>query len=465
MITETEIDFIINNSIDYSARFTKANRPIIDLLMSGRRFSYQEITRLIAPTRLKELEDKRILLRGEVPALTGRYSRQIGFLSLLSDDFRALQHRLRSAHVLVLGAGAIGSHVVWNLAAMGIGKLTLVDFDHVEETNLNRQLMYTPADVGQLKVEVLARRISEFNPTVKIASVVGKIEGPADIKALLEGVDLVVKAIDTPEQASSWLNGVCVEARIPWVQGGFIDRTAVVGPNYFPGGTGCFACISPETTVRRLFGTGPTFAPLATLVSALLAMLIFKALTGKAEALGSKIHTFDLEDYKWRSVDLHPVRDCDVCGARKAEPTTREVSGRSARWVQRGSYLLLLSLIVLIRSVLDQPVISLIGLVMTFAAIPVVRRLEQGDVRRTRQELFLIAVAYVALSVAGALIASGIRGGIVWPATVDGWATMLRTGFAVLLQVVIGITVIFFLMIGAEKLAAKLDSEHHERGV
>lgn len=451
IITETANELIINSSIKNSARFSKRNRPFVDLLMRGQRLSVEQIQRFIAPARMKELEDKRILLRGNAPEAVGRYSRQLGFFSLLSDDHNALHQRLRNAHVLILGAGAIGSHVSWNLAAMGVGRLTLVDFDVVEESNLNRQLMYTPADLGKVKVEVLARKIMDFNPTIDVEGINARINSPSDIRKYMDGVDLVVKAIDSPETSSSWVNAVCVEARIPYVQGGFVDYTGVVGPNYFPDDASCAACVIPDPNFKRLHGTGPTFAPLATLVSSLLATLAFKALAGQlSDRVRSKIFEFDFERYDWRSTDLACVKECDVCGASPTAPSVSRPPQR-ARNLQRVCYLLLMAVIVLVRNVFNEGAVSLIGLVATVLWIPLITLAERNQETPVRRELFLTATSYVVLSVGGALLFDTVRAHPSLPTSVEQWAGTMQTICATLLQMCAAIAVLFLLFCGLQR--------------
>src|SRR5690606_21292839 len=105
-------------------------------------------------------------------------------------------HRLRSAHVLVLGVGGGGSALVMSLAGLGVGRLTLVDRDDLEPRNFARQFLYRHADLGRSKVDRAAEWVREFDPTIEVRTVDRWIGGPADLADLVSGVDAVAGGLD-----------------------------------------------------------------------------------------------------------------------------------------------------------------------------------------------------------------------------------------------------------------------------
>ena len=314
-ISEVNGQFLINATARMRFVLSNRNRELIDYLTSADDIDRETLSRYLTQERIEELIRKRVLLTGEPLPREGRFSRQMGFLSFFGDDAHRQQDVLANANVLLLGAGAVGSHVLWNLAAIGVGRITVVDFDTVEESNLNRQIMYWPEDIGRVKVEVICERIGAFNPGIRVTPVVKKIESLQDIADLLPGHDLVVKSIDTPVESNDWVNEVCVKAGVPYITGGFLDNMGVVGPIYIPdAGSHCLACLE-EPPLSRVFGTGPTFAPLTTIVSSMIAMHAFKILVGRGAELKNQIAMYDVLENNWRTIAMTARNPCALCGS------------------------------------------------------------------------------------------------------------------------------------------------------
>ena len=164
---------------------------------------------------------------GARPLLTGhereRYFSNLAFFDAFTSLRRSreeIQQTLLRAHVLVLGAGGLGSCVLQNLAGLGVGRVTLVDQDDVELRNLARQFTYTEAQIGRPKVEQVAAWVRDFNSAMTVTAHHLRVTGPETITPLLAGVDLVVCAIDEPPDVDRWVNDTCVGAGIPVVVGG-----------------------------------------------------------------------------------------------------------------------------------------------------------------------------------------------------------------------------------------------------
>lgn len=158
------------------------------------------------------------------------------------------QQRLRDAHVLVLGAGGLGSSVLMNLAGLGVGAVTVVDQDRVELRNFARQFTYTEAEVGQPKAERVARWLAAFDPTLRVEAFRRRVESADDVTALLHGSalsdlpDLVVSAIDEPDEVDRWVNTACVAAGVPFVRGG-LAYTQGLYWSVDPGRSACRECL------------------------------------------------------------------------------------------------------------------------------------------------------------------------------------------------------------------------------
>ncbi|WLO87366.1 ThiF family adenylyltransferase (plasmid) [Pantoea agglomerans] len=175
-----------------------------------------------------------------------RYSRNLnGFAALGAAQMtpEEYQQKLFMGHVLLLGCGGLGSCTATALAMAGCGQITLVDFDDIELSNLNRQL-YTVSDVGVQKVDGLKARLKDVNPEITVNTVVQRITGVPDIVELILKFkpDIVVAAIDRPVIAADrWISDACFNTGIPGV---FNSVSAGMGMFWtkYPGKSGCFRC-------------------------------------------------------------------------------------------------------------------------------------------------------------------------------------------------------------------------------
>jgi molybdopterin/thiamine biosynthesis adenylyltransferase len=245
-----------------------------------------------------------------------RGSRMDGFWSVQSRG--SVNPALKKAHILVLGAGGIGSHVAWALSAMGVAAMTLLDCDVVEASNLNRQLLYTEKDIGRFKVDALADHLRDLDHDLIVHAVNEQVVSSEMTERLLAGgpYTLVVKAIDTPPAATSWVNRACVAHRIPFVQAGFMRATGVVGPTYVPGRTPCTSCFEgdPVDGLERVSGTGPSSPQLTEVVAGKLVGEIVRVLAGEAPCYGAAIELYAERSNQSRMQTLIAQPACQVCG-------------------------------------------------------------------------------------------------------------------------------------------------------
>jgi molybdopterin/thiamine biosynthesis adenylyltransferase/Zn-dependent protease len=252
-----------------------------------------------------------------------RYSRQLGWFSMNSaarGKETQVQARLRNASVTVLGVGGLGTHVAWNLAACGIGELHLVDGDSVELSNLNRQLFYTPDDVGLRKVDVAAERLLRFNPQLRIRKTHKYLESVDDIIDAIQDSTFVVRAIDSPMESLAWVNEACVRMGVPYSGAGFFPQGTIVGPTVIPGESPCLACNAPDVQPRFDRGTGGTLAPLVAATAGLLAceVITFIGKLGQVQTIGNMLAiNAPALNFSLRGVPLN--QSCPVCGQQERE--------------------------------------------------------------------------------------------------------------------------------------------------
>lgn len=268
------------------------------------------------PSRPFTNEDLSVLYTKEISIMpsaqfTERYSRQILYRGIGVEG----QQKLAAAHVGLVGCGATGAAAAGLLARAGIGTLTLIDRDYVEESNLQRQVLFdeTDAELALPKAEAARRKIALFNSEISVHAYVADLV-PANIHELLRGADLILDATDNFE-TRYLLNDYAVEQGKPWIYAAAIGAYAVT-MNVLPGETACLACIFP----RPPGGTVETCDTAGILNSAVnLAASIevteaFKLLTGAKDKLRRSLLSFDLWTNERSEVSTtHPRANCEVC--------------------------------------------------------------------------------------------------------------------------------------------------------
>ena len=241
-----------------------------------------------------------------------RYSRQILFEGI----GEAGQRRLRASRALVLGCGALGSAQVEMLARAGVGRLRVVDRDFVEESNLQRQTMFTERDARERipKAVAAARRVAEINSDVECEASVADVNN-SNIERLIEGCDVVLDGTDN-FATRFLLNDACVKHGVNWVYGAAVGSygvTLTVRPHASP----CLRCVFPETPPAASAPTCDTagiIMPIIAVVAAVQTTEALKLLAGKAEQLHNSLMQFDVWRNEWRRIALRErAPDCPTC--------------------------------------------------------------------------------------------------------------------------------------------------------
>ena len=185
-----------------------------------------------------------------------RWSNNFGFFETYAsmDVSRyEFQRRIRDARVAVLGVGGIGSHVLIDLVAIGFTDIRIVDFDRIELSNFNRQILYGEPHVGRIKVEVAAERSRALNGGVRIDPVQRKLTSADDVYDVVHDRDVVIAVVDRPKMhVAHWLNEGCVRAGTALITGG-VDTQRALHYTMVPGVTGCVEC-----WYRQVRATDPT---------------------------------------------------------------------------------------------------------------------------------------------------------------------------------------------------------------
>jgi molybdopterin/thiamine biosynthesis adenylyltransferase len=230
-----------------------------------------------------------------------RYNRQL----MIPEFGEEGQRRLKGSHAVIVGVGGLGCASATYLTAAGVGHITLVDFDTVALTDLNRQILYSEEDIGRKKVEVAQRRLSKLNPLVEITPVSAKIT-KENVTGLISGAQVVVDGLDN-SASRLVVNSACVEQKAPYIYGG-VSRLRGMITTIIPGQTPCLACLSPEGA-GGLGVLGVTPAVIADLQ----ALETIKILTGLKPSLAGRLLLFNGDDMKFRVREIARNESCPVC--------------------------------------------------------------------------------------------------------------------------------------------------------
>ena len=241
-----------------------------------------------------------------------RYSRHI----LLNEIGVEGQERLRAAHMLVIGAGGLGSPAAYYLASAGVGTLTLVDGDAVDLTNLQRQILHTTERIGMPKAESARIALEAINPEVRVVTVAQRVDEAA-LDRLVAGATVVLDCSDNFATRHA-LNRTCVRHRRPLVSGAAIRFDGQVASfDVRTAESPCYACLFPPgDSEDELCSTMGVFAPVTGIVGAVQAAEALKLATGAGTALVGRLLMLDALSMQWHSVRVPRDPDCPVCAGR-----------------------------------------------------------------------------------------------------------------------------------------------------
>lgn len=244
-----------------------------------------------------------------------RYSRHL----LLPQIGESGQARLRQARVLVIGLGGLGSPVAMYLAASGVGELVLVDFDHVELSNLQRQVIHSSADIGRDKVASARDRVAALNPEVKVTTLAYAPEDN-ELEKEISKATVVVDASDNFETRFA-LNALCHRAGVPLVSGAAIRMEGQVGV-FDPRDpeSGCYRCLyTDESGEGEACSQVGVLAPLLGIIGSVQATETIKLIVQTGRSLAGRLLVLDALDMEWRMLKLPRDPECPVCGSRPSD--------------------------------------------------------------------------------------------------------------------------------------------------
>ena len=239
-----------------------------------------------------------------------RYSRQI----LLPGFGETAQARLRAARVLIVGLGGLGSPVAMYLTAAGVGRLLLADFDAVDLSNLQRQLLHTSERVGWTKADSAVAALRALNPHPELVPIKRSLNTER-LAELAAEVDLIVDASDNfPTRFAA--NAAAVGAGIPLVSGAAIRAEGQIAVFSGRRGDGCYRCLYPDDgATEETCAREGVLAPVVGIIGSLQANEAIKLLTGYGEPLLGRLLLLDAATTAVRTLRIPPDPACPVCGS------------------------------------------------------------------------------------------------------------------------------------------------------
>jgi len=295
-------------------------RSLINIYINGKNAKFSSGME----TQLKDGDDIYIL-----PAVAGgselsskdldRYSRQV----MLEEIGYEGQLKLHNAKVCVVGVGGLGNPITTRLVAMGVGTIRIVDRDVIELSNLHRQTLFDEDDIGEVKVEVAAKKLQKLNSDVKIEALPISVNDYTALE-VVESCDVVLDALDSVN-ARYALNKACIKKNIPFITGAAVG---VSGQAFtiLPKQTACYHCMFPSLDedsmpTCSIEGVHPS---ILSLVGGIEIAEAVKIILGKKPSLSERILHIDLENLDFSFTKTFRAEECSVCGTGKVDETPKE---------------------------------------------------------------------------------------------------------------------------------------------
>jgi molybdopterin/thiamine biosynthesis adenylyltransferase len=239
-----------------------------------------------------------------------RYSRHI----LLDDIGIEGQEKILAAHAIVIGAGGLGSSAAPYLAAAGVGKITLIDHDTVDLTNLQRQIMHNQHSVGQAKAQSGKKMLEDLNPEIKVVALQEKATAEL-LDQLLPTATVVLDCSDN-FTTRHMVNAACVKHQVPLVSGAaikFDGQVTVIDPRQ--ANTPCYACLFPadQEFNEVQCSTMGVFSPLVGIIGSIQAAQALQVIMQIGDPLVGKLLLWDARSSQVDQITLHQRDDCPVC--------------------------------------------------------------------------------------------------------------------------------------------------------
>jgi molybdopterin/thiamine biosynthesis adenylyltransferase len=235
------------------------------------------------------------------PQELARYSRQ-----LIVEGWN--QEKLKQSKIAIIGVGGLGGVTATYLASAGVGEIRLVDFDNVERSNLNRQILYSTDDIGLPKIQKAYQRLTKLNPEIKIVPNACRLDS-ANFAEIAAGCDLIIDGLDNHDSRLI-INRAACQARIPYLYAAVNNWLGQISL-FRPPQTGCLACFIPESL--SVSQQTPVFGAIPGLVGSLQAIEALKHLMGIGSSLLNRLLIYHGDTQQTESLSLVANPHCKVC--------------------------------------------------------------------------------------------------------------------------------------------------------
>lgn len=241
---------------------------------------------------------------------TLRYSKQI----ILEGFGYEGQNKIKNAKILVVGAGGLGSPILYYLAAAGIGTIGIADFDTVTISNLNRQILYTSDDIGKRKTDTACEKILKLNPSISVIKHCSRINID-NVEEIIRGYDVIIDATDN-FPIRYLISDCCYFMGKPVIEGAATGYDGIL-MTIIPGKTPCYRCLYPMPPADGILPTCSDTGILgmvAGIIGSVQALEAVKIILGLGETVSGRILTFDALTTGFREVKWARRDECPLCG-------------------------------------------------------------------------------------------------------------------------------------------------------
>lgn len=272
------------------------------------------------------------------PTELERFKGNVNYMSHFSPpnmDPSYFQEKISNARITIIGMGAFGCSLLFNLAGLGVRNVRIIDFDTVDLSNLNRQLLFNEKDIGKLKIDAAKEFMKAFYSSMDIETINQKIDQNTLIEPMIEGSDFVILAADQPFLLlQRWVNEACVNKGIPFISGG-INISMGQYNTIIPGETGCVDCmhihnfkenddylsIVQRTLEENFIPPNTATAPNLMMITGIIASEVYKFLTALEKPLSlGKLLRYDFMNYETTKIREWEIQvDCPTCGSLNSE--------------------------------------------------------------------------------------------------------------------------------------------------
>ena len=338
------VEFFLTNT-RRQVRIKVENKEILDLVLNldgkmtfneiAEKYRFDEETKKYFLNFLKYLERKAIIrdLDFNLSEDCYHYRRVINFLDDFSTSLEEtieMWSNIKDSHVVIIGLGAVGTWVSALLAQNGIGKLTIIDNDTVDITNLHRQFGFSENDIGLLKTDVIEKRLKEYNNSIQINKINSFLDDKLLDKAINEKTDLIINCADNPnvDTTSLWVGAYCMRKNIPHIIGGGYNlHLSLIGQTILPYKSACVKCFEKELNRVNEIDTNKlrklniknrkigSFGPMCSIISSMIGMETVKVLSKKIVPDNlNRRGEFNIYDMNIKYHNIHKDEECEWCG-------------------------------------------------------------------------------------------------------------------------------------------------------